>query len=383
VNNGRPIQFVGGLHDRYGPVVRISPDELSFADPQAWRDIYGRGSKEGKGSNPPKHWLRYGRSVNGASSLLNTQDPAEHARSRKIFTPAFSDRALAQQAQVFTKYADQLVQNLKQGQIFDLVRMFNFTTFDIMGDFTFGESLHMLDKAEYDPWVNIIFKNVKRGVKLNLIDNYYPLAGRVVRALLGKTLERMQREHFGYCVTRVTKRLEKGRATEGIDLWDLVLKKGEIGEVGLRREHMDVNADLFMIAGTETTATLLSGLIYLLLTHPGSMKKLVAEVRGAFATSDDIDLELTKSLPYLNACIKEALRRYPPLPVALPHLTPAQGSTICGHYVPPNVSHQAVSDLAMTLMDLLGHCRGFSLSHLPVTQAVQRPAFLYSRALDR
>jgi cytochrome P450 len=374
---------MGELHGRYGPVVRISPDELSFADPQAWRDIYGRGPKEVKGSNPPKHWPRYGRSVNGASSLLNTQNPAEHARSRKIFTPAFSDRALAQQAQIFTKYADQLVQNLRQGQIFDLVRMFNFTTFDIMGDFTFGESLHMLDKAEYDPWVKIIFQNVKRGVKLNLIDNYYPLAGRVVHALLGKTLEKMQREHFGYCVTRVTKRLEKGRATSGIDLWDLVLKEGEKGEVGLSREEMDSNADLFMIAGTETTATLLSGLIYLLLTHPFSMNKLVAEVRGAFKTSDDIDLEITQGLPYLNACIKEALRRYPPLPVALPHLTPPQGSTICGHYVPPHVSHEAMCYLATALMDLLGHCCGVSLGNLPVSEAVQTPPFFHSRALDR
>lgn len=55
VYNGTPIPFAKDLHDRYGDVVRISPDELSFADPKAWRDIYGRGSKEGQGSNPPKH----------------------------------------------------------------------------------------------------------------------------------------------------------------------------------------------------------------------------------------------------------------------------------------------------------------------------------------
>lgn len=29
------------LHEKYGPVVRISPNELSYTDAQAWKDIYG------------------------------------------------------------------------------------------------------------------------------------------------------------------------------------------------------------------------------------------------------------------------------------------------------------------------------------------------------
>lgn len=93
-----------------------------------------------------------------------------------------------------------------------------------------------------------------------------------------------------------------------------------------------------MVAGTETTATLLSGLTYLLLTHPDSMKKLVTEIRSPFASSDEISMEAIQALPYLGACIKEALRKYPPVPVGLPRLTPAEGSTVCGYFVPPNVS---------------------------------------------
>jgi hypothetical protein len=38
-----------------------------------------------------------------------------------------------------------------EGAQFDLLQMFNFTTFDIMGDLTFGESLHMLDNSDYGP----------------------------------------------------------------------------------------------------------------------------------------------------------------------------------------------------------------------------------------
>jgi cytochrome P450 len=75
---------------------------------------------------------------------------------------------------------------------------------------------------------------------------------------------------------------------------------------------MDVNAALFMVAGTETTATLLSGLTYLLLNRPKAMKKLVTEIRTAFTSSDGITMRVIARLPYLNACIKEALRKNPP-----------------------------------------------------------------------
>jgi cytochrome P450 len=136
----------------------VSPDELSFLSPHAWRDLYGHGDKDSKGSKgstPSKHWQRYGTSVNGATALITTRDPVEHARQRKIFTPAFSDRSLTQQAPLFVKYADQLVKNLQDGvkekRTFDMVRLFNFATFDVMGDLTFGEPLHMLENAEYDP----------------------------------------------------------------------------------------------------------------------------------------------------------------------------------------------------------------------------------------
>ena len=139
--------------------------------------------------------------------------------------------------------------------------------------------------------------------------------------------------HFQHAVTRVTKRLEKGRDTEGVDLWDLVLSQKE-GR-GLSRGEMDANASLFMIAGTETTATLVSGLTYLLLTNPKSMRKVVDEIRGAFASSNDMTMEKLAALPFLAACIKEAFRLYPPVPLGLPRISPENGSTVVGHFIPP------------------------------------------------
>lgn len=43
----------------------------------------------------------------------------------------------------------------------DMVELYNFTTFDIMGDLTFAEPLNVLRDGEYVPWVEPIFATVK------------------------------------------------------------------------------------------------------------------------------------------------------------------------------------------------------------------------------
>lgn len=264
-----------------------------------------------------------------------------HAKVRRIFLPAFSERALKQQEPLFIKYVDKLVAVLRNGvqenptQDFDMVRLYNYTTFDIMGDLTFGEPLNMLAESKYDPWVSVIFDSLKIGNRLALL-KFYPLVRKVFHMLVGKKIQEFRQKHADYAAQRVTKRLEHGRTSEGVDLWDLVL--GQEDGKGLTRKEMDANASLFMIAGTETTATLVSGLTYLLLKNPEKMANVVREIRGAFASSSDIGMESIAALPYMNACIKEALRMYPPVPVGLPHLTPLEGSTICGEYVPADVS---------------------------------------------
>lgn len=36
------------IHEKYGEIVRVGPNELSFANPKAIRDIYGRGGSSQK-----------------------------------------------------------------------------------------------------------------------------------------------------------------------------------------------------------------------------------------------------------------------------------------------------------------------------------------------
>jgi cytochrome P450 len=338
---GKPHKFLSTLHEEYGSVVRIAPDELSFIDADAWKDIYGHNTKTKvtRGSVPHKHWGSMAKPVNGTPSLIAAND-ADHTRMRRLFNPAFSDRALKLQEPLFMKYVNLLAEKIHEGiqhnvdHKFDMVKLYNFTTFDVMGDLTFGEPLHMLSQGKYDPWVSIIFAFVKSGTRMSIM-RHYPLLEKAFKAMIPKSLTQKQMDHFNFSQDRVTKRLEKGRVHDGVDIWDLVLNQS--GEKGLSRSEMDSNAGTFMAAGTETTATLLSGLTSLLLENPSTMTQLTKEIRDAFLTSSEMSIERCASLPYLNACIKEALRLYPPLVIGRTRMTPSDGSTICGQFVPPGV----------------------------------------------
>ncbi|KAH9877150.1 hypothetical protein IAQ61_002513 [Plenodomus lingam] len=327
------------LHAKYGHVVRINPNELSFTQADAWKDIYGHGTKNTRGTLPEKDWAKYNRGINGASSLVNAS-PEDHGRMRKIFTPAFSDRALKQQEPLLMKYIDLLVSKLREGlqeipeKKWDMVRMYNFTTFDIMGDITFGEPLHMLENAEYDPWVRAILAGLIFSARLEIFSGY-KYFWSVFRTMM-RRMNRRRRTHLSHSIDRVTKRLEKGRDSQGVDLWDLVL--GQKEGRGLSRAEMDSNAALFMVAGTETTATLVSGLTYYLLRNPAAMQKLVEEIRTTFSNDSDMIMEKLAALPYLNACIKETFRIYPPVPLTMPRVVPEDGSTIVGQFIPPGTS---------------------------------------------
>jgi cytochrome P450 len=101
---------------------------------------------------------------------------------------------------------------------------------------------------------------------------------------------------------------------------------------------LEMNMEGLFIAGSETTATLLCGVTYLLLSNPEILKKLAHEVRSGFASEDEITMTSVSKLSYMLACLDEAMRVYPPIPSVLPRIVPKGGTTIVDCFVAENVS---------------------------------------------
>ena len=97
-------------------------------------------------------------------------------------------------------------------------------------------------------------------------------------------------------------------------------------------EELQAPAEVLVLAGTETTGTALSGILYYLGRNAHVYEKLAQEIRTNFQSYEEITGRSTEMLPYLKAVIEEGLRTYPPVPIGLPRVSP--GETVDGYYVP-------------------------------------------------
>ena len=325
------------LHDRYGPVVRINPNTLSFITAQAWKDIFG--IRPGRIQLPKNYVLaEKGRT----RPIISIIDDAGHARVRTLLSPAFSERAMREQESLIMGYIDLLIQRLKAqiqgptgGQV-DLVRWYNFTTFDIIGDLALGQPFGSLESGKYHVWISNIFRRIKRLSWLSIM-MAYPILEAILTCvvrLYPKAMEG-QRLHREYAKVAMEKRL--ATKTDKKDFLSYLSRPKD--ERGLTIDEIDANAALLIIAGSETSATALSGLTYHLLTNKTTLEKVCNEVRSAFKSEGETTFTSVARLPYLNAVIEESFRIYPPVPSALSRFTLSGGNVIDGHSVPGNVSY--------------------------------------------
>jgi cytochrome P450 len=323
------------LHDKYGSVVRVSPNELAFNSAQAWEDIYGH--RQGR-PNMHKDPIHVG-SVDplpGASTLTMADD-ANHARQRRALAHSFSMKALTEQEDIIQGYVDSLIQNLKRmaktNEQFNMVNWLNFTTFDIIGDLAFGEPFGCLEKGAFHDWVSMIYETVKVGALEQATRRFAPVGTwtqEMLMKMIPKEGRQRRRNHLIFSKEKVSRRLANENSQHKDFIW-YILKQKE--RYDLHPNEIVLNSALFIVAGSETTANLLSGLIARLIWNKDKYDKLVAEIRNHFQREDQINYEETSKLEYLNACLEEGLRIHPPVPTGLLRTVPQGGDYIDGHWV--------------------------------------------------
>ncbi|KAK5728388.1 hypothetical protein LTR15_001524 [Elasticomyces elasticus] len=302
---GRFPLLVHDLHVKHGEIVRIAPNELSFSGAAAWKDIYGfrNGLPENR-KDPGENT-----DADHRHPTIINADRQTHGELRKLLSNAFSDKTLKGQEPVLLHYVDLLIERLKEEAakepVMDLVRWYNYVTFDIIGHLAFNEPFDCLKNTEY-----------------------------VILRIMPKKMVERRRWHYSLVAEKVKRR--KTREPDYVDFMSHLLKAEEAGR--LQMPDLVANANLMVIAGSETTATILSGTTYFLLTHPEVMKKLVHEIRTSFTSADQINISEVSKLKYINGVLDESFRLYPPAAGSHPRLTPPEGANIVGEWLPGNVS---------------------------------------------
>ncbi|OHW89503.1 cytochrome p450 [Colletotrichum incanum] len=326
--SGQTHRKILELHQKYGPIVRIAPNELAYNHPDAWKDVHGH-LKNGTGDHgrDPVFTMDARHSIIGA----NRED---HSRFRRALSHGFSAQSMFEQESIIKGYVDLLIQKLHEKcaggpEALDMVSWYNWTTFDVIGDLAFGEPFHCLEDSDYHPWVKLIFEGVKGGAfKMNA--RRYPLVERLLMKFVPADLRKKRDQHLALTHEKVAKRLSV--KSERPDFMASML--GKKGPQELTFEELKSNSSTLIIAGSETTATALSAATYYVLSNTDSLKKLKDEVHNAFTSEDDIDMVSVQKLVYLQAVINEALRMYPPVPTGIMRRVTDDGGVFLGQYVP-------------------------------------------------
>ena len=281
----------------------------------------------------------YGKPPNGVHSLL-TAPRADHARMRRVLEHAFSDRSYREQIPLVSSHIEILMQKLHEqidgpaGGVVDILDWYNWTSFDIIGDLTFGKSFECLQKEENHPWVHMIFGNLK-GIALFSACDRFVLLRHLLPYMIPKHVVQMIKDHWEATTERVESRIQLG--TERTDFMSPILKHMDDEKTGLKHEELMSNASLFVIAGSEAVATVLTGTTYWLLQNPEVKKALVEEIDGSYTSEDQINADSVSRLPYLNACLSETNRIYPTALTGQAMRAPPGGSEACGRWIPGNV----------------------------------------------
>jgi cytochrome P450 len=325
------------FHRRYGPVVRIAPDELAFADPQAWNDIYGMQS--GRVQNQKDPYAYTPQQPGFEAGIVHATD-ANHARLRRIYGPAFTAKAVEEQSAMLMEYANLLVTQLKaavqKNPVQDMSAWYNFTTFDLTGDFAFGEAFHCLDRGgEYHFFVKTIFDGVSTALQMQQLECYGLLT--LLKPLIPKSFMKPKEDMERYAQELVDRRLERGHVPGKPDVFNyLLLNKKE--EDQLSRSELYENGITLVVAGSETTATLLTGATYFLCKNPEKLQKVQQEVRAKFKEDGEFTQKSFNELSYMIAVLSESMRIYPPTGFGFPRLIASKsGQSVAGHWVPEKV----------------------------------------------
>lgn len=242
--NGRLHTDTAALHRKYGPVVRVAPNELAFADPSSWKDVMGGGSKElakwGEAYLIPEFLPPH---------LQNTVDKEHHKMLRRAVAPGFSDQSLRAQEGLVARYIGNLIERLREScvaggssngslgpvaeksgsgghsAVVDLERWYRFTVFDIIGDLALGESFGCLNGADFHPWVKGV-TDAGKVMWLLTAASMYPVAKKLSNWLFATIATRGFEVHNNMVKPMMERRMAQG--TDRPDMINpIIMKKDE------------------------------------------------------------------------------------------------------------------------------------------------------------
>ncbi|KAF2666612.1 cytochrome P450 [Microthyrium microscopicum] len=340
-------------HQKYGPVVRLGPNLLSFNTSTALKSIYGFKSNVRKSD-----FYTAFPANKQTTNVHSTIDKSLHARKRRVISHAFADSAIksmekyvlgnidtacniisddvsTKRKAMATNYYAEKTDSWSTPR--NMARWADWLTFDIMGDLVFGKAFGMLESPQNRFAIDLVSSAAKRHL---ICGTHLPIHNYHLDKLLFPAIAAKRTAYMSYSRAQSSARTQLG--TDSCDRKDfffhlLNAHDPETGK-GFSPAELWGESNLFIIAGSDTTSTALAATLFYLVHDTSALKSATAEVRAAFANVNEVVAGATlNECEFLRACIDEAMRLSPPVPGALPRKVLEGGLLVDNVHVPAGV----------------------------------------------
>ena len=339
---GDSARMFADVNREYGPLVRVSPNQVMTDDPDTISRMLATNSKYLRA-----HWFESLRVTPEIASIISERDLQKHKVLRYKLSPGFSGRGIDSIEGTVDKYMKIWVNHIASNwtsepgvtKPFNVGAQIEYLTVDIISQMCLGRDFGYI---EADRDILGFMHAVEVGMIANLqfsvlheLQALYRLLTRVPGLRRVLVPHREDKSGLGRMMGVINEAMDKRQSrpetTSKGAMMDFLFRQGfsyeEVGEELL----------LALVAGSETTATAIQATLLAIILDRHVYNKLQAEIDAAInsgtASSPVKDTE-ARSMPYLQACVLEGLRRFPPVGQLREREVPAGGDIVNGYFLP-------------------------------------------------
>ncbi|KAG9239278.1 putative benzoate 4-monooxygenase cytochrome P450 [Amylocarpus encephaloides] len=328
------------VHRKYGEIVRTGPNMVMFENPKAIPIVHvmRRGTIKAPFYDIFKSWTPDG----GRVTVFNATNEETLKKIKSPVAPLFS----ATNAVAFEGLVDEVLECFERnvnkrfldngGPIFDLAKWAQYYAFDVMGTLTFSKRYSFLDDGEdVGGMLGAIYTYMESAAPLTQI----PWADRLLfKNWIAHAIRRVPSLKILTFVSNTIKEREAqvAEGKERREKPDFLRKYMEVAGKHPELPPSIVSNWTFtnVIAGSDSVGSTITTIMFHLLQNTSTLQKLHTELSSANLTLPYAKLNETQTLPYLDACMWEALRLHPAFALLFERVVPEGGITVLGHYLP-------------------------------------------------
>ncbi|KAI1410009.1 cytochrome P450 [Hypoxylon sp. FL1857] len=328
--NGKYIFEIEKMHKKYGPIVRVNPDELSIHDPEFYNELYVTESRR-----RTDHYDAFGKGIGFEDSHLFTKEHDLHRIRRKALEPFFSKLGINRLLPVIAEVALHLESRIREfsgtGKVIRLDHSFSAYAGDVVGRMcldTKDRRDRFLSEPNFSPdWFDamlMIIRSIPIATAfplLVLMFSYLPENVFVWAYPRGQGIRKLRH--------KARENIRKVLTTDSIkdenvsSLFHHVVNS-DMPESEKSEQRLVMEAMLILAGGTWTSGRTIGVCAYHILSKPHLRSGVEAELRDLMAAWPQYVptwAELEK-LTLLQAIIKEALRISYGVMHRLPRISP-------------------------------------------------------------